>query len=186
MHRTTWGIIYCLVAVGIAVSAVLLGRSVTSDSEPLALAGVSLCITTLAASRFATDHGWLKSARSSVTVREAALTQAETKLHMREVLLEKQTQQALREMDQLDHQRKEELELERRAMVQAADTEAEARETTWNTSRSDQLQKAVRVGYNLGVRGLDITSIDNMAQVINLPVGERGTTTMGEGRLSNR
>lgn len=186
MHRTTWGIIYCVAAAGILASAILLGRSIATDSEPFALTGVSLCIVSVAASRFASDHGWLKTVRSSVAAREAGITQAEIQIHTRSSLLESQTQRALREMDEIEGQRAERNEADRATMRAEIAAERDAMIEEFEAQKSAFREDAMRLGHMLGVRGLDAKAVENMAQVITLPVGEHRPTTMGEGRINRQ
>ncbi|MEZ0090067.1 hypothetical protein [Streptacidiphilus sp. EB129] len=186
MQRSVWGIVYSLIGVAILGSVALLGCSIALNSEPLGLTGVALCVLAIAAFRFANDIGWLKTERASLHDRHAAVQQEELRVHARAAILENQTQQALREMDEVERRRTEALETERAALHAQIEAEREALLCDIEAKRSAIREDGVRIGHMLGVRGITFDAVESHTNVITLPVGEARATTMGEGRIHNR
>jgi hypothetical protein len=174
MARTTWGTIYCLIGAGLVAAMLLLVRSIRSDSEPLALAGIACCLSSLSAAHFTAHARWLKVSRSEVQGERDAARDARCDVVVRESLLENRRIETLRELERIEQENTAKLTADRAAML--AEVEANAYEYK-------------RIGFEQGFKfktgGVASEDMPNGARVLHLPVGQRHATTMGQGALYN-
>jgi hypothetical protein len=177
MRRMIWGALYCLVGAGVIASIALLCRSVTTDNEPIGLAGVAMCVATVFVGRLIQDGHWLKSARAKIDADREAVHEGKMAVQAKAALIENDIHRATRELEAAQIDAQAQLAAEREEMLADVETRIEA-----------YRREGFEIGFMAGVRGITHAAPEEAtegAKVIRLPLAENQSTTMDPGALYN-